>query len=53
MSLLLVPELTFMQENMAATSGQRLNQQEQEELPLAPDGGWGWVVCAGSWDTRL
>jgi hypothetical protein len=31
---------------MAAASGQRLNQAEEEELlPLAPDGGWGWVVC--------
>ncbi len=31
---------------MAAVSGVRLNQQDPE-LPLAPDGGWGWVVCAG------
>ncbi len=36
----------YIQENMAAVSGVRLNQQDPE-LPLAPDGGWGWVVCAG------
>ena len=24
---------------------------EEEEEKLVPDGGWGWVVCAGEWSS--